>query len=142
MQAKYRLVSELAVGEEEMFYCSKCAINLLQQGFKIEEMRGEDEGEVREAARSQQVAKFELRLKALDERTRGEIEQNEHKGDLDMVQDEIYNCNKKFGEVVDFLEQMRKERVSTLNLLFYKVAPSLFSWKTRRALAARTWGKW
>jgi hypothetical protein len=34
-KAKYRLMSELTEGEVEMFYCSKCAINLLQQNFKI-----------------------------------------------------------------------------------------------------------
>lgn len=27
--------------EEEMLYCSKCAINLLQQGFKVEEIKKE-----------------------------------------------------------------------------------------------------
>lgn len=66
------------------------------------------------------------------------MDQNEHKGDLDMVQDEIYNCNKKFGEVIDFLEQMRKDRVNTLNLLFYKVIPFLFSWKIRKVRAEKT----
>ena len=35
-KAKYRLLSELSEGEQEMFYCSKCAINLAQRGFKIE----------------------------------------------------------------------------------------------------------
>lgn len=59
-----------------------------------------------------------------------------------MVQDEIYNCNKKFGEIIDFLEQMRKDRVNTLNMLYYKVHPFLSSFKTRRALAVRTCLKW
>jgi hypothetical protein len=59
MQAKYRLVSELSEGEEEMFYCSKCAINLLQQGFPIEEIRNEQHS-IPSAAllRGQQVAKL------------------------------------------------------------------------------------
>jgi hypothetical protein len=26
--------------EEDMIYCSKCAINLLQQNFKVEELKG------------------------------------------------------------------------------------------------------
>lgn len=25
--------------EQQMLYCSKCAINLLQQGFKVEELK-------------------------------------------------------------------------------------------------------
>lgn len=59
-----------------------------------------------------------------------------------MVQDEIYNCNKKFGEIIDFLEQMRKDRVNTLNLLYYKVLPFLLSFKIKKALAVRTCRKW
>ena len=42
MKAKYRLITKKLKKEEnaddEMYYCSKCAINLLQQGFKVEEI--------------------------------------------------------------------------------------------------------
>lgn len=38
-KAKYRLLSRISEGEDEMFYCSKCAVNLLQQGFKVEELK-------------------------------------------------------------------------------------------------------
>ena len=40
MQAKYKLIADLdSKDQEEMTYCSKCAINLLQQGFKVEEIK-------------------------------------------------------------------------------------------------------
>ena len=65
-QAKYRLLSELSEGEEEMFYCSKCAINLLQQNFKIEEIKADEVCD--NSLRLQQITKFELRLKSLEER--------------------------------------------------------------------------
>jgi hypothetical protein len=51
-------VSELSEGEEEMFYCSKCAINLLQQGFPIEEIKHEQQLPSAALLRSQQVTKF------------------------------------------------------------------------------------
>jgi hypothetical protein len=113
-------VSELSEGEEEMFYCSKCAINLLQQGFPIEEMRTE---QLPSAAllRGQQVAKFELRLRSIEERTRGEADLNERKEDLELVQEEIFNCNRKFGEVFEILENIRKERISSLTATYSKL---------------------
>lgn len=53
IQAKYRLITDLDVKEEEMIYCSKCAINLLQQGFKVEELKP-SEPLTSKLARSQQ----------------------------------------------------------------------------------------
>lgn len=37
-KAKYRLITDFEQKdyEEDMIYCSKCAINLLQRGFKVE----------------------------------------------------------------------------------------------------------
>ena len=49
-----------------MFYCSKCAINLLQQNFKIEEIKADEVCD--NSLRLQQITKFELRLKSLEER--------------------------------------------------------------------------
>lgn len=41
-----------------MFYCSKCAINLLQQNFKIEEIKGEDSETENNSMRIHQISKF------------------------------------------------------------------------------------
>ena len=41
-QAKYRLNNFLAEGEEESFYCSKCAVNIAKQGIDIEEISALD----------------------------------------------------------------------------------------------------
>ena len=49
-----------------MFYCSKCAINLLQQNFKIEEIKPEEASGQNNSIRIQQITKFELKLKSLE----------------------------------------------------------------------------
>ena len=71
-----------------MFYCSKCAIQLLQQNFEIEEIKVEDQGQ-KNSMRLQQITRFELRLKSLEERARSEAEKNHIKEDVDLIEDEI-----------------------------------------------------
>lgn len=55
-----------------MFYCSKCAINLLQQNFKIEEIKADEPFGQNNSKRLQEITKFELRLRNLEERARVE----------------------------------------------------------------------
>ena len=74
MKAKYRLITDEIKfedqTEEEMVYCSKCAINLLQQGFKVEELKKETMNESNMMKRSknfghsrlQEMRRFEDRL--------------------------------------------------------------------------------
>lgn len=121
-----------------MFYCSKCAINLLQQGFPIEEIKNEQHL-IPSAAllRGQQVAKLELRLRALEERTRSEAELNERKDDLELLQEEIFNCNKKFGEVFEKLEAIRKDHINSLNNTYARVSQYLFRSNLRNRLVVR-----
>lgn len=68
-----------------MFYCSKCAINLLQQNFKIEEIKGEESETENNSMRVQQISKFELRLKSIEERAHFESERNYSKEDLELI---------------------------------------------------------
>lgn len=128
-----------------MFYCSKCAINLLQQGFPIEEMRS-DHLPSAALIRGQQVSKLELRLRSLEERARGEAELNERKEDLDLLQEEIFNCNRKFGEVFERLEAIRKDRISALTTTYARVCTFSHSWNQRNRGVARDcrgcWEAW
>ena len=68
-----------------MFYCSKCAINLLQQNFKIEEIKADEACGQDNSLRLQQITKFELRLKTLEERARVESEKSNIKEDLNSI---------------------------------------------------------
>jgi hypothetical protein len=40
-----------------------------------------------------------------------------------MVQEEIFNCNRKFGELFERLEAIRKDRIAGLNATYAKVIP-------------------
>ena len=70
-----------------MFYCSKCAINLLQQNFKIEEIKPEESSNPGNSKRVQEITKFELRLRNLEERAMMETEKNYIKDDLDQIEE-------------------------------------------------------
>lgn len=94
-----------------MFYCSKCAINLLQQNFKIEEIKGEDSETENNSMRIHQISKFQLRLKSLEERAQFESERNYSRDELELISEEIHRGNKKFTELIDSLEKMRSEYV-------------------------------
>jgi hypothetical protein len=104
-----------------MFYCSKCAINLLQQGFRIEEIRMDDSETEISQVRLQQITKFELRLKSLEERATTEIDRNENKEQLELVQQEIFNTNQLYSQMAEILERQRSERITELKEMYLKV---------------------
>jgi len=61
-----------------MFYCSKCAINLLQQGFQVQEIKNEEIDNETNQVRGQLISKLELRIKSLQERASTEMDRNDH----------------------------------------------------------------
>lgn len=71
-----------------MFYCSKCAINLLQQNFKIEQIKGEDNEAQSNSMRLQQISKLELRLKKLEERVQFETDKGDLKEEIEILDEE------------------------------------------------------
>ena len=124
-----------------MFYCSKCAINLLQQNFKIEELK-EDEPDCRSnSLRLQQITKFELRLKGLEDRARCETERNYIKEEIDLIEEEIMNSNNTFDTMAEVLQKMRKEWIANLNNLRIKVNILPFRKKTMKKQEKVTYSK-
>ena len=91
-----------------MFYCSKCAINLLQQNFKIEEIKTDEACGQDNSLRLQQITKFELRLKSLEERAQIECEKNYIKEDLNSIDEEIMITSNRFDDLAELLQKIKK----------------------------------
>lgn len=55
-----------------MFYCSKCAINLLQQGFKIDELKADEEA-AEDRTKAKEIGRAEMKIKLLEEKLKREL---------------------------------------------------------------------
>ena len=83
-----------------MFYCSKCAINLVQQGFRIEEIKGEEGQNETLMHRMQHISKFELSLRSLEERARVEVDKNDYQEELETIEEEIGTVTQHYDLII------------------------------------------
>lgn len=97
-----------------MFYCSKCAINLLQQGFQVQEIKNEEIDNETNQVRGQLISKLELRIKSLQERASTEMDRNDHNEQLDLIDQQINRANNKFNEFIDLIERLRANSITEL----------------------------
>lgn len=100
-QAKYHVINQDNYGEE-LYYCSKCTIPLVQQGFIVEELGKESQDDYGMEDSTRRTAEMKSRLEG---KKNGlafvvkEISRNE--------EEELSHLNCYYEDLITFLEEQR-----------------------------------
>lgn len=111
IQAKYRIVSE-SDSEEELYYCSKCSILLLQQGFTVVEIAPTKKGEGSRRRKDCEV----LLSKVVDFQGRLKYHMNQLEDDQSTMFDEARTRTEETYDIILFIvEQMKARDLEAMN---------------------------